>query len=82
MGLAKSPLATCGILSLGDMGTGIARLLIAHDFKVITNASDRRLTYYPLIIYFADILLTVGIVKLHNPALEKTTSIWYPTTRT
>ncbi|KAK4545579.1 hypothetical protein LTR36_002929 [Oleoguttula mirabilis] len=35
------PLATLGILSIGDMGVGIARLLIAHNYRVITNASDR-----------------------------------------
>lgn len=36
------PLATLGILSIGDMGVGIARLLSAHNYRVITNASDRR----------------------------------------
>ena len=35
-------LATCGILSIGDMGLGIAKLLIANNYKVVTNASDRR----------------------------------------
>jgi len=42
MGSTASPLATIGILSIGDMGIGIARLLLANDFAVITNASDRR----------------------------------------
>ena len=36
------PLATLGILSIGDMGVGIARLLTAHNYRVVTNASDRR----------------------------------------
>ncbi|KAK3643069.1 hypothetical protein LTR56_010443 [Elasticomyces elasticus] len=36
-----APLATLGILSIGDMGVGIARLLIANNFRCITNASDR-----------------------------------------
>ncbi|KAJ4313553.1 hypothetical protein N0V94_006877, partial [Neodidymelliopsis sp. IMI 364377] len=35
------PHATVAILSIGQMGLGIASLLIAHDFRVITNASDR-----------------------------------------
>lgn len=42
------PLATVAILSVGDMGVGIAKVLIAHDYRVITNASDRR--YYILIL--------------------------------
>lgn len=36
------PLATLGILSVGDMGVGIARLLSANNYRVITNAADRR----------------------------------------
>ncbi len=36
------PLATVGILSLGDMGLGIANLLIAHNFRAVTNATGRR----------------------------------------
>lgn len=35
-------LATVGILSIGSMGAGVARLLSAHNYRVITNASDRR----------------------------------------
>ncbi|MCJ1403321.1 hypothetical protein MMC11_006544 [Xylographa trunciseda] len=38
--MAKS-LATVGILSIGDMGLGIAKLLIANKYRVITNVSDR-----------------------------------------
>ncbi|KAK4174966.1 6-phosphogluconate dehydrogenase [Triangularia setosa] len=30
-----------GIISMGDMGSGIARLLIAHNYAVLTNVSDR-----------------------------------------
>ncbi|RGP59079.1 putative 28.5 kda protein in 7s rna 5'region [Fusarium sporotrichioides] len=30
-----------GLLSIGDMGVGIAKLLIAHGFLVATNISDR-----------------------------------------
>ena len=36
------PLATVGILSIGSMGAGVARLLAAHNYRVITNASGRR----------------------------------------
>jgi hypothetical protein len=34
-------MATVGILSIGQMGLGIAKLLVAHDFRVVTNVSDR-----------------------------------------
>lgn len=37
------PLATVGIVSIGQMGLGVARLLLAHGFSVITNVSDRSL---------------------------------------
>ena len=37
-----SPLATVAILSIGEMGLGIAKLLAAHNYRVITNVSDRR----------------------------------------
>ena len=42
---APEPLATVGILSIGDMGVGMARLLIANSYRVVTNASDRRYVY-------------------------------------
>jgi len=31
-----------GILSIGDMGMGIAKLLTAHDYEVLTVSSGRR----------------------------------------
>ncbi|KAG9247509.1 hypothetical protein BJ878DRAFT_492192 [Calycina marina] len=34
-------LAIVGILSIGDMGVGIANLLIAHNYKVVTNIEGR-----------------------------------------
>lgn len=40
--LSSMTLATLGIISIGDMGLGIARLAIANNYQVITNASDRR----------------------------------------
>jgi hypothetical protein len=33
---------TVGILSIGDMGLGMARLLKAHDYRVVTVAEGRR----------------------------------------
>ena len=35
-------LATVGILSIGEMGMGIAKLLIAHNYRVVTNIEGRR----------------------------------------
>jgi hypothetical protein len=37
-----APLATVGILSIGDMGVGIAKLLIAKNYRVVTNLEGRR----------------------------------------
>jgi hypothetical protein len=37
-----SPLATVGILSIGEMGMGIAKLLVAHNYRVVTNLEGRR----------------------------------------
>jgi hypothetical protein len=36
-----APRATLGILSIGQMGVGIAKLLIANNYRVLTNVSDR-----------------------------------------
>ncbi|KAK8048550.1 hypothetical protein PG994_010280 [Apiospora phragmitis] len=38
---APAPLAKIGILSIGDMGMGIAKLLIAKGFAVATNCKGR-----------------------------------------
>jgi len=37
----SSPLATVGILSIGEMGLGFAKLLIAHQYRVVTNITGR-----------------------------------------
>jgi hypothetical protein len=37
-----APLATVGILSIGDMGMGIAKLLIARNYRVVTTLEGRR----------------------------------------
>ncbi|ESZ95832.1 hypothetical protein SBOR_3774 [Sclerotinia borealis F-4128] len=36
-----SPLATVGIISIGEMGMGVAKLLIAHNYRVVTNVEGR-----------------------------------------
>ena len=40
--MMAAPLAKIGILSIGEMGMGIAKLLAAHGFSVATNGSGRR----------------------------------------
>jgi len=37
-----STLATVGILSIGEMGLGIAKLLVTHNYRVVTNVTGRR----------------------------------------
>ena len=37
-----APLANIGIISIGDMGLGIAKLLAAHNYQVLTNVTGRR----------------------------------------
>jgi 3-hydroxyisobutyrate dehydrogenase-like beta-hydroxyacid dehydrogenase len=37
----STPTTTIAILSIGQMGLGIASLLLAHNYRVITNVSDR-----------------------------------------
>lgn len=33
---------TIAIISIGEMGLGVSRLLKAHGYRVVTNVSDRR----------------------------------------
>lgn len=33
---------TIGVVSIGDMGLGIAKLLRAHEYQVFTTSADRR----------------------------------------
>lgn len=33
---------TVGVVSIGDMGLGIAKLLKAHDYRVVTVGEGRR----------------------------------------
>ena len=42
MASSVQSLAKVGILSIGDMGVGIAKLLVAKGFTVATNAQGRR----------------------------------------
>ncbi|KAF2466024.1 uncharacterized protein BDR25DRAFT_306467 [Lindgomyces ingoldianus] len=37
----STPLATVGILSIGSMGLGITKLLVANNYLVLTNVSNR-----------------------------------------
>ncbi|KAF2192204.1 hypothetical protein K469DRAFT_653502 [Zopfia rhizophila CBS 207.26] len=37
----SAPLATVGILSIGSMGLGVAKLLAAHNYRVVTNVANR-----------------------------------------
>jgi hypothetical protein len=37
-----APKPSIGVLSIGEMGMGISKLLRAHDFPVVTVASGRR----------------------------------------
>ena len=39
---ANQPLAKIGILSIGQMGMGVAELLISSNFAVATNLKGRR----------------------------------------
>ncbi|OBT67529.1 hypothetical protein VE03_03715 [Pseudogymnoascus sp. 23342-1-I1] len=39
--MATSTLATVGVLSIGEMGLGVAKLLIAHNYRVVTNITGR-----------------------------------------
>lgn len=39
-------LATVGIISIGEMGLGIAKLLVASGYRVTTNATGRRHVIY------------------------------------
>ncbi|CAK7214818.1 hypothetical protein SBRCBS47491_002279 [Sporothrix bragantina] len=39
--MASQSLAKVGILSIGDMGMGIAKLLVANGFSVVTNVTGR-----------------------------------------
>lgn len=41
------PLAKIGVISIGDMGMGIAKLLIANGFSVATNCKGRRSVHPP-----------------------------------
>ena len=54
--LAMSPsMHAVGIISIGEMGLGIGQLLVAHKYKVLTFAADRRyirkdLTMFPTLL--------------------------------
>jgi 3-hydroxyisobutyrate dehydrogenase-like beta-hydroxyacid dehydrogenase len=37
-----APMATIGVISIGEMGLGVAKLLKASGFRVVTNVTGRR----------------------------------------
>jgi len=52
-----------GILSIGDMGMGVAKLLLAHDYEVMTVSAGRRQAgifglRFPLLTLLVSILKT------------------------
>lgn len=62
------PLATVGILSIGDMGMGIAKLLVAHNYRVVTNLEGRRLVkMLYMLFYFEFWNCIVACLKSHIP---------------
>lgn len=40
--MATPTLATVGVFSIGEMGLGVAKLLITHNYRVVTNITGRR----------------------------------------
>lgn len=61
-------MATLGILSIGEMGLGVAKLLVAHNYRVITNTVGRRLV--TSCILDLDGYLSVIIVKAQSTEPE------------
>jgi predicted dinucleotide-binding enzyme len=51
-------MATIGIISIGEMGLGIGQLLKAHQYHVVTNASDRRQVYITENLFNTQVRLT------------------------
>lgn len=50
-----------GIISIGEMGLGIGQLLLAHKYKVLTFAADRRYNVYGFTVFF--LLLTLVLQR-------------------
>lgn len=67
---------TVGILSIGQMGFGIAQLLLAHGFHVATNVSDRssatkdRATSASIECVSSDAELVAKVDCTQGPAIE------------
>lgn len=40
--MMASHMATVGVVSIGEMGLGIAKLLAANGYRVVTNITGRR----------------------------------------
>jgi len=60
--------AVVGIISIGEMGLGIAKLLVASGYRVTTNVTGRRYVIdqglYRLVMMVSN---TISIVKTHTP---------------
>jgi len=61
------PLATVGILSLGDMGINVAKLLIAKNYKVVTNLEGRRYGRYLYLSLFNVVVQSFSIQISFRP---------------
>jgi 3-hydroxyisobutyrate dehydrogenase-like beta-hydroxyacid dehydrogenase len=57
-------MATIGIISIGEMGLGIAKLLVASGYRVTTNVTGRRHVIYQTYMDFVA-SNTKPIVKIH-----------------
>lgn len=56
-----SHLATIGILSIGDMGMGVAKLLISQGYRVVTNLEGRR-SVLSVFLEFESVLLLSDLI--------------------
>ena len=46
--MSTLPRANVAVLSIGEMGLGVANLLLAHGYRVFTNLEGRRLVLFQL----------------------------------
>jgi 3-hydroxyisobutyrate dehydrogenase-like beta-hydroxyacid dehydrogenase len=56
--MAEDKKITVGIISLGDMGSGLARLLVGHGYPVTTNVEGRRHVHHHALPYSPIVHLT------------------------
>ncbi|KAJ5703684.1 6-phosphogluconate dehydrogenase C-terminal domain-like protein [Penicillium malachiteum] len=63
-----------GIVSIGEMGVGIAKLLAAHGYFVLTNITGRRIGRSSQLQALGIYDELQGFLKHFQPALQETTS--------